>query len=196
MCGSTASAAPARKVRPRRHGRYALPRSRPRACGIPVDSATPAPGGAARRARTAAPRPGSMTASGARARRNDSNARCARVWVMPCRSSRPSISFRPRDSCERSRRPRGASGGGLSGLRFLATRASADDFGPVADFAATNVSSTIAATGAFAARAFFRSGLICFATLSHKTRSSSLKARLRRAAANDSGIGGGGRFIA
>ena len=47
----------------------------------------------------------------ARCRKPDS-ARWARVCVMPWRSSRASISFRPRDNCERSRRPIGASGGG------------------------------------------------------------------------------------
>ena len=34
---------------------------------------------------------------------------------MPCRSSRASICFRPRESCERSRRPSGASGGAADG---------------------------------------------------------------------------------
>ena len=41
---------------------------------------------------------------------------------MPCRSSLASISLRPRDSCERSRRPSGASGGGDGGGVGFATR--------------------------------------------------------------------------
>jgi hypothetical protein len=51
-------------------------------------------------------------------------------------------------------------------------------------------------TGAFAARGFFRSGLVCFATLSHNSRSSALNARLRRGA-GDSGVSSGRdeRFI-
>ena len=49
---------------------------------------------------------------------------------------------------------------------------------------------------AFVARGFSRNGLICFATLSHSTRSSSLSARLRRGGADNSGFEvAGGRFI-
>jgi hypothetical protein len=47
----------------------------------------------------------------------------------------------------------------------------------------------------FDGRGFFRSGLVCLATLSHSARSSSLKLRLRRAAGGESGIVIEGRFI-
>ena len=41
---------------------------------------------------------------------------------------------------------------------------------------------------------FYRSGLVCLATLSHNARSSSLRLRLRRGGGSNSGINGG-RFI-
>ena len=46
---------------------------------------------------------------------------------------------------------------------------------------------------AFAARGFFRSGLVCLATLSHNARSSSLRRACGAAATADSGIGRTGR---
>src|SRR4051812_26129816 len=105
---------------------------------------------------------------------------------MPCRSSRASIPLRPRDNCERSRRPIGASGGaggaaGFGAADFLADPGGA---GAAVDFA-TAVSSAGRTASAFPARALLRSGLACLATLSHSTCSSSLRLRLRR--------GGGGR---
>ena len=116
----SAPAAPAHTARPRRHGRYGLPRSRPPASGIPAGSAIAAPDGAARRARTPAPILPLPVMTSTKVKpslwarcRKPNSARCARVCVMPCRSSRASISFRPRESCERSRRPIGASGGGF-----------------------------------------------------------------------------------
>ena len=132
----------------------------------------------------------------ARCKKPDS-ARCARVCVMPCRSSRASISFRPRESCERSRRPSGANGGATgatSGLGARGTLAGGCAFGAAAGFAATGVSESGAASCGFAARDRFRNGLVCFATLSHRTRSSSLRARLRRGGDDNSGIEGE-RFI-
>ena len=118
---------------------------------------------------------------------------------MPCRSSRASISLRPRDSCERSRRPSGASGGAAGGGAGLARSrgvlAGGSCFGGLAGLAAAGVTGSGDAACAFAARAFLRSGFVCLATLSHSARSSSLRLRLRRGADN-SGIGiEGGRFI-
>jgi hypothetical protein len=116
---------------------------------------------------------------------------------MPCRSSRASISFRPRESCERSRRPMGASGGaggasGFGGSIILEGGTCLDGAG----FAAAAISATGVAAGGLAARSLFRSGFVCFVTLSHSARSSSLKPRLRRGGAANSGIEGeGGRFI-
>ena len=130
----------------------------------------------------------------ARCKKPDS-ARWARVCVMPCRSSRASICFRPRDSCDRSRRPSGASGGaaGFGAFEILADESGCDE---AVGFAVTGGSTPGNASGGFAARGFFRSGLVCFATLSHNARSSSLSARLRRGGADNSGIRvEGGRFI-
>ena len=57
---------------------------------------------------------------------------------MPCRSSRASIPFRPRDNCERSRRPIGASGGAAGAWGFGAAifLADANGGGEPVDFAA------------------------------------------------------------
>jgi hypothetical protein len=60
--------------------------------------------------------------------------------------------------------------------------------GGATGFAATRASAAGAAPSVFAARGFFRSGFVCFATLSHSARSSSLKLRLRRGDAASSGI--------
>src|SRR3954468_21827857 len=86
--------------------------------------------------------------------RNDFNALCARVCVMPCRSSRASICLRPRDSCERSRRPNGANGGGGGALLDGEVLGGG---GLVAGLVATTAWS---AAAVFGARAFFRNGLI------------------------------------
>jgi hypothetical protein len=51
--------------------------------------------------------------------------------------------------------------------------------GGAAGFAAAGASAA-GAPSAFAVRGFFRNGFVCFATLSHSARSSSLKFRLRR----------------
>ena len=67
-------------------------------------------------------------------------------------------------------------------------------FGDAA-FPAATVSAAGTAASAFAARDFLRRGLVCLATLSHSARSSSLRPRLRRGEAGDSGIGVEGRFI-
>ena len=113
---------------------------------------------------------------------------------MPCRSSRASISFRPRDRCDRSRRPIGASGGG-SGFEGATIRAGATCLGEAAGFCATLVSASAEATDGFEARRL-RSGLTCLATLSHSARSSSLRPRLRRGGSGNSGIElDGRRFI-
>jgi hypothetical protein len=65
-----------------------------------------------------------------------------------------------------------------------------------AGFAAVTVSASDKIASGFAARGLFRNGFVCFATLSHNARSSSLKLRLRRGEADHSGIKvGGGRFI-
>src|SRR6195256_3996404 len=120
----------------------------------------------------------------ARCKKPDS-AWCARACVMPCRSSRASISFRPRESCKRSRRPSGASSGGAARgtCGFGARRILVDGggFGEAAGFAAAGASvAGESPAGGFAARCFLRSGLVCFATLSHNARSSSLRLRFRR----------------
>ena len=87
----------------------------------------------------------------------------------------------------------------MAGRPALAPRgilAGASVRGAATGFAAGGVSATGKASGDFAARGFFRSGLVCLATLSHNARSSSLNARLRRGGADNSGIGvGDGRFI-
>ena len=113
---------------------------------------------------------------------------------MPCRSSRASISFRPRDRCDRSRRPIGASGGG-SGFEGATIRAGATCLGEAAGFGATLLSASAEATDGFEARRL-RNGLTCLATLSHSARSSSLRPRLRRGGSGNSGIElDGRRFI-
>jgi hypothetical protein len=105
------------------------------------------------------------------------------------------MSLRPRDNCERSRRPSGASGG-ASGLDNRGSLAGEAGFGGGTDFAAAGVSTGDGSAWTFTARCFLRSGLICFATLSHSARSSSLSGRLRRGGAGNSGIEvEGGRFI-
>src|SRR5438093_13325959 len=106
---------------------------------------------------------------------------------MPCRSSRASISFRPRDRCDRSRRPIGASGGG-SGFEGATRRAGAICRGEAADFGATLLSASVEATDGFEARCRLRNGLTCLATLSHSARASSLRPRLRRGGSGNSGI--------
>jgi hypothetical protein len=69
-------------------------------------------------------------------------------------------------------------------------------FGDAASFVSATISAAGEGASAFAARGFFRSGFACFATLSHKARSSSLKLRWRRGDADHSGIEiEGGRFI-
>src|SRR4051794_5267754 len=120
--------------------------------------------------------------------RNAFSALCARVCVMPCKSSRASICFRPRDSCERSRRPNGAKGGGGGTLLDGDILVGGD---LVAGLVATAACS---AAAVFGARGFFRSGLICVARLSHSARSSWLSARRR--AERVSGIGVEARFMA
>src|ERR1700676_3301435 len=114
---------------------------------------------------------------------------------MPCRSSRASISVRPRERCERARRPIGASGGGccFGGASIFG---GASGFGEATGFDATETSASSGAVGGFKARCRLRSGLTCFATLSHSARSSSLKPRLRRGGGVNSGIEvEGRRFI-
>jgi len=120
----------------------------------------------------------------------------ARLCVMPCRSSRASICFRPRESCERSRRPSGASGGAADGsFGARAISAGESGFGGATGFTASVPESDKNCRRLGGAR-FLRSGLICFATLSHKACSSSLSARLRRDDAGNSGcVGDGWRFI-
>ena len=107
---------------------------------------------------------------------------------MPCRSSRASISLRPRESCERSRRPSGASGGGsdLGAAQLSAASQAVLARQPVA--ARHWFPPRRKATGGFAARCRLRSGLTCLATLSHSARSSSLRPRLRRGSGVSSGI--------
>src|SRR4051812_8463002 len=106
---------------------------------------------------------------------------------MPCRSSLASISLRPRDKCERSRRPIGASGGG-SGRdgEMFGTGAGAFDKAAGRDGVLASASGD--ATGGFRARCRLRSGLTCVATLSQSARSSSLRPRLRRGGSVNSGI--------
>ena len=134
----------------------------------------------------------------ARCKKPDS-ARWARVCVIPCRSSRASMSFLPRESCERSRRPSGASGGaagGRSGLGARGILADRSDLGDAAGLISAGASISGDAACGLAARGFFRSGRVCLAILSQRARSSSLKLRLRRGGADSSGIEvGGGRFI-
>src|SRR5215207_3359055 len=105
---------------------------------------------------------------------------------MPCRSSLASISLRPRDRCDRSRRPIGASGGG-SGFGGRTIRAGAACLGEAAGFGATLISASVETAGDFAARRL-RNGLTCLATLSQSARSSSLRPRLRRGGSGNSGI--------
>ena len=190
---STAPAAPARKARPRRRGRYGLPRIRPRACGIPASSATPAPGGAARRARL---RPhgaalagddkneGQAVAAGALKERQQ---RAMRPGLRHAVQIEPAFDLFPA-----ARQLRAFAAAQWRQRRrlirledFCGPCRFAGCFGKPADFAAAGGSST-GAVGAFGARGFFRSGLTCFATLSHSARSSSLSARLRRGATIDS----------
>jgi hypothetical protein len=68
------------------------------------------------------------------------------------------------------------------------------DLGEASGFAAAGACASGATVCGFAARCFLASGLACLATLSHNARSSSLKLRLRRGGAGNSGIVGG-RFI-
>ena len=92
------------------------------------------------------------------------------------------MSFRPRESCERSRRPSGASGGAAGAGFGFAARAiltAGDGFGEATAFAAAGILEAGEATCGFVVRGFLRSGLVCFATLSQSARSSSLSARLR-----------------
>src|SRR3954454_920586 len=96
---------------------------------------------------------------------------------MPCRSSLASICFRPRDNCARSRRASGASGGGSVG-KILA---GGDRELEAAGFDVAGGFTVWEWACCFGIRDFFRSGLICLATLSQSARSSSLKLRLRRA---------------
>src|SRR5258708_1964418 len=86
----------------------------------------------------------------------------------------------------------GASGG-ASG--FGTRAASGSGFSGTAGFAAVGASESGAAVCGFAARGFFRNGFVCFATLSHSARSSSLRLRRRRGDACNSGIEVGERFI-
>src|SRR4051812_26470773 len=120
--------------------------------------------------------------------RNDFSALCARVCVMPCKSSLASIGLRPRDSFDRSRRPSGASGGGGGTLLDGEVLCGG---GLVAALTAIAACSTVAL---FGARGFFRNGLIWMATLSHRARSSWLSARRRGGAVF--GIGVEARFMA
>src|SRR5882757_5319022 len=106
---------------------------------------------------------------------------------MPCRSSLASISLRPRDRCERSRRPIGASGGG-SGRGGETIGAGAGTFGEATGLGAALASVSGGATGGFAARCRLRNGLTCLATLSQSACSSSLRPRLRRGGSGNSGI--------
>src|SRR2546423_11351954 len=112
---------------------------------------------------------------------------------MPCRSRRASICFFPRDRCARSRRASGASGGG-AGLGKIVSEVNGlrDDS---AGFTAAGPSAAWELACAFVAPGFFRSGLVSLATLSQSARSSSLKLRLRRAAAGKSGGGAEERFL-
>src|SRR5450755_2392175 len=116
---------------------------------------------------------------------------------MPCRSSFASIWFSPRESCERSRRPIGGSGGADGGCGFAArdVLAKVSDFGAAA-LVTAGASMIGGFTSALAVRGFLRSGFVCLATLSHSARSSSLKPRLRRGGGAGSGIElEDGRFI-
>jgi hypothetical protein len=61
-------------------------------------------------------------------------------------------------------------------------------FGDAAGFAEIGVAANGESASCFAARGFLRSGFVCLATLSHKARSSSLKLRLLRGEAANSGI--------
>src|ERR1700688_1936823 len=112
---------------------------------------------------------------------------------MPCRSSRASICFLPRDNCERSRRPSGASGGaaGPSGFGARKILADTDGLGCATGFG-TEAASTVSG---FAARGLLRRGFVCLATLSHNARSSSLRLRLRRGGVGNSGMEVEERFI-
>src|SRR6516162_1611342 len=111
---------------------------------------------------------------------------------MPCRSSRASISLRPRESRERCLRPSGASGGVIGLLGFGAGLAAIGrgDAGALADGGSAEPDGI-----GFAARAFLRSGLTWRATLSHSVRSSSLKWRLRAEAGNSGIEKDDGRFM-
>ena len=89
----------------------------------------------------------------------------------------------------------GASGG-VGGFCALVIATGATRLGIAPGFTASGESATGASAGGLAARGLFRSGFVCFATLSHNARSSSLKPRLRRGGVANSGIEGeGGRFI-
>ena len=117
------------------------------------------------------------------------SARWARVCVMPCRSSRASMSFRPRDNCERSRRPSGANGG-AAGRPLGLVRSVLRPLISAQPQAWRNGLLSRSEDAAFAARGFLRSGLNCLATVSQSARSSSLSARLRRGEGGASRIGG------
>src|SRR6266702_4345973 len=116
---------------------------------------------------------------------------------MPCRSSRASISLRPRDSFVRSRLPSGASGG-IAGFDARGAGAAANGLADGADLAtgAAGEGSVRGAACTFVAR-YFLSGLTCFATSSQRSRSSSLSARRRAEGRGGSSTGGrDDRFIA
>ena len=124
----TAPAATARKAHPRRRGRCPPPRSRRPGC---ASSGSASHSGTWRRSTPRSPsstdaRPlpvmtRTKVAPSAEAPcRKPISRRCARSWVMPCRSSRASMALRPLASCDRSRRPSGASGGGDGFAGFAA----------------------------------------------------------------------------
>lgn len=101
------------------------------------------------------------------------------------------MSFRPRESFDRSRRPSGASGGGAGGALGI-FGATGKDLGRSTGPRATGASSTTSCK-ALAGRGRLRSGFACFATLSHSSASSRVSARLRRDTGGGSRLRG--RFI-
>ena len=99
---------------------------------------------------------------------------------MPCRSSRASISFRPREiaSARGGRSAPAAAACGLGGGDNSRRRRSRwRRNGP---WQRHRLSASGARPGLSPVRGRLRSGLTCFATLSHSARSSSLRLRLRR----------------
>src|SRR6202000_3501194 len=105
-------------------------------------------------------------------------------------TGRAPISFVPFDSCERSRRPSGASGGTI-GFLAVGVGVGITIFRWVSALATTFASAFGGAGCDTAARRFARRGLICLATASHNACSSSLSVRLRRGGSRIRG----GRFI-